>query len=123
VSRSKKTLKARKATEDRQAELDAVSNKFDDQSWRTSFNSAGNIAEHIGRPEYPQMVPIGSLAAYPDHRTITIVAETVSYQHEGKRKTRVMEAGRMAAQVGHAVSKLKLSYVIWSVQSKTEASR
>lgn len=49
---------------------------------------------------------------FPELRTVTVVAETVEWYNKGKKKFHKMEAGRMAAQVGHAVSKLKLSYLL-----------
>lgn len=50
----------------------------------------------------------------PTTKTVVVVAETVhpsDRDNPGKLKAIKMESGRMAAQVGHAISKLKLYYL------------
>lgn len=48
----------------------------------------------------------------PKVRTVTVVAEVIHCLDESKFKfVYHMESGRMAAQVGHAVSKLKMCYL------------
>lgn len=55
-------------------------------------------------------------------RTFTVIANEVSWKKDGKRKTYKMEVGRNAAQVGHAVSKLKMSYILRSTVNCPETA-
>lgn len=49
----------------------------------------------------------------PDVRTVTVVARNVeAFDKNGLATKFTMSTGRMAAQAGHAVSKLKLSYIL-----------
>lgn len=67
--------------------------------------------------QYPKQSPINAniLTEWNDELlTYTVVCETATWKERGSNKTGSykMEAGRKAAQVGHAVSKLKLTYLM-----------
>lgn len=53
------------------------------------------------------------------YRTITVLAKEVSW-FDGTRQRYKMEPGRMAAQVGHAVSKLKMNFCLTTSQDNLE---
>src|SRR6266404_3289312 len=58
------------------------------------------------------------LATHLNVRTITVVAENATWiDKDQRRKSYKMETGRMAAQVGHAISKLKMSYIIINAEA------
>lgn len=89
-----------------------VGNKHDLQSL---------LQKALSRPSYPQCLPLKELKETSYGRTITVVAEYVDARDkDGKIVPYKMEAGRMAAQVGHAVSKLKLGYAMWLTQGDIE---
>ncbi len=91
-----------------------------------NMKSAMNILKHLegkasSLPQVSKQTSPKDLATMPS-RTITVVAETVTWwDKERKRKYYKMESGRMAAQVGHAISKLKMSYVILNSNKDTKA--
>ena len=61
----------------------------------------------------PLMVSIHDLGVSQKAKTITIVAKTATWgELDGTVRHRQQEDGRLGAQVGHAVSKLKLSYLM-----------
>jgi peptidyl-tRNA hydrolase len=67
----------------------------------------------------PKMAGWSELQSSPKVKTITIIAKTATWLDPKTMqfKSYVMEEGRIAAQVGHAVSKLKLAYAEQVVMS------
>lgn len=59
------------------------------------------------------LLSIATIAANPNHyKTVTIIADTVSWFDGESEHMRTMETGRAMAQAGHAISDLKLSYIL-----------
>lgn len=72
----------------------------------------------------PKMASIHDLENSSKAKTITVVAKTSTHMDAvtGEIKHYVMEPGRLGAQVGHAVSKLKLSYLMWHAPDVAEVA-
>ena len=81
---------------------------------------SGGVAIDIEEPgrfklpkDAPLMVSVHDLGASQKAKTITIVAKTATWvETDGTVRHRQQEDGRLGAQVGHSVSKLKLSYLM-----------
>lgn len=85
----------------------------------TTLSNRLIIVEEPGSYKLPQGAPkmasIHDLENSYKAKTITVVAKTGTWidTTDGLTKHYPMEDGRLGAQVGHAVSKLKLSYLKW----------
>lgn len=86
---------------------------YDGTNWSPSFtNGSLNTAKEL--LSCPQICEFDRYKL-DSSKIVVVVAETATYTgSDGKRKCFKMEAGRMAAQVAHVVSKLKLSYIAWN---------
>lgn len=69
----------------------------------------------------PKCTPITNIS-HPDVRTITIVPKIATWKKDNVAYSYKMEGGRQAAQAGHGVSKLKISYLIQNSKSLEDYS-
>lgn len=87
---------------------------YDGGEWKSKLVSAEELVKALSTPEM-KVLPVEELSI-SNVRTVTVVAETPNWEENGVTKSKKLETGRAIAQAGHAVSKLKLSYVIWLSQ-------